>query len=94
MHPKLKAIGTRGSWFAMVNGESLPCVHQHWLKGLHYCDPNLKPGKPYWDRFVRAIDDGGRVILTKGDHLGGTNFRRTGYIVIFSVKQLSFLIRD
>ena len=90
MRPKLKATGTRGSWFAKVNSESLPCAHQHWREGLRYCDPNLKPGKPYWDRFVRAIADGGRVILTKGDHLGGTKFRRTGCIAIWSVKTVEF----
>ncbi len=90
MRPKLKATGTRGSWFAEADGESLPCVHKHWLQGRRYYDPNLKPGKPSWDKFVTAIAEGGKVILTKGDHLGGTKFRRTGYIAIWSVENVQF----
>ena len=25
-----KAKGSRGSWFAVVDGETLPCVHEYW----------------------------------------------------------------
>lgn len=85
MRPKLTATGARGSWFAEVAGESLPCVHRHWLKGHHYCDPHAEPGRPPWDDFISAIARCGKVVLTEDDHLGGGAFRRTGYIAVWSV---------
>jgi len=30
-----KAIGQRGSWFAAVDDEDLPCVHAHWFKVIN-----------------------------------------------------------
>jgi hypothetical protein len=35
---KIKAKGTRGSWYADVGSERLPCIHTHWLKGTVYDD--------------------------------------------------------
>jgi hypothetical protein len=53
---KKKALGFRGSWFADVDGETLPCVHQHWwAPGGRYDDPGLQPGMPKGDELVASI---------------------------------------
>ena len=93
---KKKAIGLRGSWFADVEGETLPCVDQHWwAAGGRYDDPGLQPGKPKGDELVEAIAAKKRVILTNDeasfDDAGKVvGFRRTGYIAVYSVDGVEF----
>ena len=78
---KIKASGARGSWFAKVDGESLPCVHQHWISGSKHCDPEVaSDGK--WPEFIEAIQTGKKVIVTKDDI---TTWQRTGYVAVFRV---------
>lgn len=84
--------GIRGSWFANWKGESLPCVHERWFeggRGRHYADP-MVTDNPKWDPFIRAIQDGGVVILTK-DELDASRIptRRTGYIASYRVENVS-----
>lgn len=38
----LKAIGSRGDWFATIEGERVPCVWSWWLTGNHYLDPRIE----------------------------------------------------
>lgn len=86
--PKYRATGRRGSWFADVNGESLPCVHSRWCQRGIYHDPNATPGIPKWDEHYAAIRDGKRVILTKStidDTERGFGFARSEYVAIFEV---------
>jgi hypothetical protein len=90
---KLKAIGSRGSWFADVAGERLPCVHSGWLgkRGLYH-DPNAAPGTPKFDEHLAAIQNGKRVILTKSvmaDPVGGFGFERSEYVAIFAVDEVN-----
>ncbi len=91
---KVKAIGERGSWFAKVDGERLPCVHQYWVKGLHHCDPGFGSGERQWDELFRSIVELKRVILTKDepiaapDRKSGFLFNRTGYIAVYSVANI------
>jgi hypothetical protein len=102
--PKYKATGRRGSWFATVNGESLPCVHSHWLRKGRYHDPHAAPGTAQWDEHFAAIRDGQRVILTKSeiaDEVAGSGFDRKEYVAVFSVDEveisgndLRFRLRD
>ena len=90
---KLKATGSRGSWFAEVAGEQLPCVHSRWLrKGGRYHDPNAAPGTPKFDEHFEAIRRCGRVILTRSDisdPVGGFGFARKEYVAIFAVSDIA-----
>jgi hypothetical protein len=85
MSPKKKAVGIRGSWFADVDGERLPCVHKHWWRNGVYHDPNAVPGEKKWDDFILAIQQRKRVILTDDEPWTGGAFVRKGYIAIWDV---------
>jgi hypothetical protein len=89
---KLKATGSRGSWFAEVGGKRLPCVHSRWLKkGGLYLDPNAAPGTPKFDEHFAEIERCRRVILTKSniaDPVGGFGFERSEYVAIFAVEDV------
>ncbi len=86
-----KAIGERGSWFAIVGNERLPCCHAHWVKGTHHNDPGYIAGVKQWDELLAAIAANKKVILTKDgpkpdpDKKSGMAFDRIGYIAIFEV---------
>jgi hypothetical protein len=86
---KTKAVGHRGSWFAEVDGELLPCVHKHWWRGRSYHDPNARPGDVKWNELIEAIRDKGRVVLTD-DRVSDdeTAFERSGYIAVYEVANL------
>ncbi|MBB3264042.1 hypothetical protein FHW79_001657 [Azospirillum sp. OGB3] len=91
---KVKAIGQRGSWFADVDGERLPCVHQHWVAGNRYHDPQAIPGEKKWDELIGAIRRG-RVILTK-DKVSADqrSFKRRGYVAVFAVDDVKVYGND
>ena len=89
MRRKAEARGKRGSWFAEVDGETLPCVHKHWLQGRQYHDPQAAPGQPPWDDFIAAIKSGRKVVLTRDTYLGGIRFERTGYVAVFTVDDVA-----
>ena len=36
-----RSVGARGSWYAEVDGERLPCVHSYSFKTSHYNDQKL-----------------------------------------------------
>jgi hypothetical protein len=95
MVAKAKAKGHRGSWFADVNGESLPCVHQHWSRNRRYHDPHVVQGDPQWAEFIDAIRTLKKVILTTGefsnDHY---SVRRTGYIAVFTIDDFELSSND
>lgn len=90
-----RASGTRGSWFAIVDREALPCVHKHWWCNGSYNDPELRPS-PKADQLVEAIRNVKKVILTADDVLSGagdggeTGFTRAGYIAVYSVDDVEF----
>lgn len=92
-----KAIGQRGSWFASVDGEQLPCVHKYWLTGLLYHDPYLLTGPTMTaakiDEYIQAISQVRRVILTDDtpqlDGYGkAVGFKRNAYIAVFEVEDV------
>ena len=86
-----KAIGQRGSWFASVEDEELPCVHAHWFKAGYYHDTDAHPDIERFRELFDAIKEKRKVILTRDDLImsGGehTGFARAGYIAIFSVDE-------
>jgi hypothetical protein len=77
----IKAKGKSGSWFATLSttGEELPCVHEKWFNGNrgrpYYLDAGAKPEEAIWEKFIDAIRQKGRVILTSE----GENHRRHKY---------------
>lgn len=89
-----KAVGSRGSWFASVDGEQLPCVHRHWMKGMYHADPGYVEGESQWPALVSAIRAKKRVILTNdeafpvSENKHGMGFTRTGYIAVFAVENI------
>jgi hypothetical protein len=88
-----KAIGIRGSWYAKVDGDLLPCVHRHWwVKDARYNDTGLKPSTHNSD-FVLKIREARKVILTNDKpYTPGSNkpFERTGYIAVWTVDDVEF----
>lgn len=91
---KKKATGRQGWWFAVVEGETLPCIHKHWLTGKSYHDPfERHRGKGRDERIKEAVDamlNGRRVVLTSDrvlyDEYGKvTGFERDGYIAVFEI---------
>ena len=91
-----KAKGSRGSWFAVVDGETLPCVHEYWWvrgdKTRRYNDVGLRPS-PHTDAFVDEIRNKGRVILTNDQPTSPDSpapFTRTGYIAVWTVEDVQF----
>src|SRR5687767_11642510 len=92
---KKVAKGARGSWFAVVDGELLPCVHKFWwTKGGLYNDPFIKDS-PKTQELYQAIKTLGRVILTDdtptyGDDGKLAGFERTKYIAIWAVENAEF----
>ena len=84
-----KAKGHQGSWFAEVDGESYPCVHDRYRVGLHeYVDPNFDPDSDRAGTLLDALQ-GGRAILTKGkpdDDPASDAIRRDGYVGLFAIE--------
>ncbi len=87
-----KATGSRGSWFATVDGESLPCVHKHWWKNGRYHDPHACLGQPKWDEFIAALKAGKKAVLTNDDLLPSGGFKRKSgqeaYIGVFEIDEI------
>lgn len=67
---RLKARGRRGSWFAEVEGEQIPCAGMHRMKGLLFNNPEFFPGDKRRDELVDALRSGRRVILAEYDVTG------------------------
>jgi hypothetical protein len=90
-----KAIGERGSWFASVDGERLPCVHRHWINGTTHLDPCLDLTNSKFVELVDGIRESGKIVLTNDEVTGdpdtdeGMTFVRSGYIAVFSVDNLT-----
>ncbi len=84
---KKKAIGSRGSWFATIDGEAFPCVHEYWWrKGGFYHDPNARPEEGKWIEFIGALKTKKRAILTKDKVLDELlAFERLGYVALFEI---------
>lgn len=87
---KQKAVGSRGSWFATVDGEKLPCVHQHWISGAtHRTEKGIDLANPQLSELVEAIRVGKKVVVTKDEVQGdGDGFTRLGYVAVFKIDNL------
>lgn len=88
------AKGSVGSWFAVVDGERLPCVHKHWCEGKaqSYNDPWVRRGRAHADEFVDAIEANKTVILCEDEITENEGrepgFKRKTYIAVFEVSDV------
>ncbi|MER9883083.1 hypothetical protein [Mesorhizobium sp. M0118] len=98
-----KAVGRQGWWFAEVDGEALPCIHKHWLKGKNYHDPfERHKGKNNDQKIKEAVDamaSGRRVVLTDDyasfDASGTVSaFARKNYIAVFEIEDVQYSADD
>jgi hypothetical protein len=87
-----KALGSRGSWFARVDDEELPCVWTRWLSegAKHYLDPGAKSDETKWVRYAEAIKRLRRVILIQQLIGRDGTWHREAYIGIFRVENVEF----
>ena len=93
-----KAKGHRGSWFATVEGENLPCVHKYWVKGLLHHDRFQRHGYANSSQILELVDavqNVKRVILTEDkpnfDAAGNLiGFDRKGYVAIYAVDDVTY----
>ena len=88
--PKAKATGQRGSWFAAIDGELFPCVHEYWTRRvggkMAYADPYCLPEHAKRAPFLTALRDKRQAILTKdGPPSAEMVFDRKGYIALFQI---------
>ena len=89
--PTARAIGERGSWFATVNGERLPCVHQYWIKGTRHCAPRVSRNSKKDVELVAAIQRYKKVVVTKDNVVDdGIEFERVGYVAVFAVNNIDW----
>lgn len=89
--PTYKAVGVRGAWFAKVNGERLPCVHQYWIKGTKYRAIRTVQNGANDKALVSAIKGLKKVVVTKDDVFDeGCEFWRTGYVAVFSIDNIDW----
>jgi hypothetical protein len=90
---KLKARGMQDSWFATVEGEELPCAWNHWGTNVHYLDERVETTNLKWPKYLKAITNGKRIILTKKDlsNSGGNskNWSGRGYIALFRIDNVA-----
>ena len=87
--PRYKAIGERGSWFAKVSGERLPCVHQYWIKGTRHEAIRTVQNGAKDKALVEEIQRLKKVVVTSDDVIDeGCGFKRTGYIAVFAVENV------
>jgi hypothetical protein len=85
-----KPKGRQGSWFAEWEGEQLPCVHQHWTKGIwpEYLDPHCDT-RPEWPAFIAALSQGRKAILTTSKFTEEDGkWRRASYVAIWEVENV------
>ena len=94
----VSATGRQGWWFARVTGEhhlagmAPPCVHNQWRHGFNYEDSTVRSDDPRWPEFFEAIRDQQLVIETTSSMPLGIEgeWKRSGYIGIFRVENVSF----
>jgi hypothetical protein len=84
----VKALGSKGSWFAEWEGEALPCVHEHWKSGDCYADPEIS-SRGRWPKFVAGLHAKGRVLVTRDHIVDGFPRGRRGYASVWEIESVS-----
>ena len=89
--PQYKVKGERGSWFANVNGERLPCVHQYWITGTQHRSFRTIQNGAKDLALVKAIRELKKVVVTTDIVFDeGCEFERTGYVGVFAVDNVDW----
>jgi hypothetical protein len=101
-----KAVGSRGSWFAKVGDETMPCIHKHWLRAMLYHEPFCEISEQRWLDYVNGLR-GGKAILTTdkvvseevvvlddGTEVKRPTFQRSGYVAVYRITEVSLVGRD
>jgi hypothetical protein len=84
---ELKARGHRGSWFARVGDDDIPCAWHEWLRGMHYSDPHfVNEGK--WVKYLEALQRDRKIVLTRKREKDG-KWLRDGYIGVFKITNIT-----
>ena len=90
MPVKLKGKGSRGSWFARVAGERLPCIYREWVvPPRRYLDPEAQPGVGKWDEFITALRETKRAILASGARGENGGLLRDENLQIFPYERIA-----
>jgi hypothetical protein len=84
-----KARGQRGSWFARIGDEDIPCAWLQWRTGNHYCDPVVEPNKGKWPKYIEAIKIGSKVALADKREDENGDWHRDGYIGLFEIANVT-----
>jgi hypothetical protein len=90
-----KAKGNQGNWFATIDGESLPCLHQYFWTGKNKYKAQIRNESHFirMKEFALALEDKGRAVLTIDDisknEDGHICFARKGYIAVYEIKDVS-----
>jgi hypothetical protein len=105
--PKVSIRGARGQWYATVDDEQLPCVHQHWVRmrdgTMHYDDgeiAEIATDSQVLDLVDRLRRTGKAVITLDAYHAdrppGKSRFERkpNGYVGVFSIDQNSVVLDE
>jgi hypothetical protein len=85
----LKARGQRGSWFARIGDEDVPCAWLQWRTGNHYCDPVVRPSEGKWPKYIESIRGGLKVALADKREDDDGQWHRAGYIGLFEVSNVT-----
>ena len=84
MRPTAKAKGLRGTWYADVNGERLPCIHDKNMRAGIYRAPNADDERH--QQLLSDIIASGKVIMRKSEREGeDQSWTSKGYIAVWSV---------
>ena len=82
--PVGKAKGVRGTWYAEVNGERLPCIHDKNMKNGLYRAPKADDDRHA--QLLADIVDTGKVIMRKSERDDESQpWTSKGYIAVWSV---------
>ena len=78
-------IGHAGSWFAVWQGESNSCIHQHALNRGHYLDDGVDD-HPAWPKFISGLQEKRKAIVTTSRPPGADGIRRRkSYVGIWKI---------
>lgn len=88
--PKLKAVGSQGSYFAKIGEEDVACVWTTGLTKMHYLDDGAQRDGGQWPRYIEAIRTMKKVALTRVKRDEGGAMRRDGYVALYRVENVTF----
>jgi hypothetical protein len=84
VRPTAKAQGIRGSWYAKVNGEELPCIHDKNMKNGSYIAPRADDERH--QKLLADIQRTGRVVMRKSErNSDDRSWTSKGYVAVWSV---------